>query len=94
MSEQNLVNPVDVRIAILQRGWVFVGNYSATDNEVRLDNAQCIRRWGTQKGLGEIAALGPRPDTKLEPHGVVRCHPLAVIATVDCEAEKWTAALS
>ena len=99
MNDQQVVtqdNPTDkpVRILILQRGWVFVGYYSATADEVRLDKAQNIRRWGTTKGLGELGEKGPRPETRLDPHGVVRCHPLTVIATVDCEADKWTAALS
>ena len=84
----------DIRIVIAQRGWVFVGRYSATSTEVRLDNARCIRRWGTTKGLGELAANGPQPNTALDPHGVVRCHPLAVIAMIDCEVSKWSALLA
>ena len=84
--------PEDVRIVIAQRGWVFVGIYHrATRDEVVLTKAQCVRRWGTTRGLGEIAAAGPTKDTVLDPHGTVRLHPLAVVATIQCEATKWAA---
>ena len=82
----------DVRIVIAQRGWVFVGYYKQ-GAEVVLSKAQCIRRWGTTRGLGEIAAAGPTKDTVLDPHGTVRLHPLAVVATIECEATKWAARL-
>ena len=82
----------DVRIVIAQRGWVFVGYYKQ-GAEVVLSKAQCIRRWGTTRGLGEIAAAGPTKDTVLDPHGTVRLHPLAVVATIQCEATKWAARL-
>jgi len=84
--------PEDVRIVIAQRGWVFVGYYKQ-GAEVVLSKAQCIRRWGTTRGLGEIAAAGPTKDTVLDPHGTVRLHPLAVVATIQCEATKWAARL-
>lgn len=41
-----------VRIVIAQRGWVFVGRYSTDGDQVYLDNARVIRRWGTTAGLG------------------------------------------
>lgn len=82
-----------IRIVVAQRGWVFVGRYSATADEVTLEHARCVRRWGTTKGLGELAA-GPTKSTVLDPAGTVRLHPLAVVATFDCDAEKWNAHLS
>ena len=55
----------DIRILVLHRGWVVVGYYSATDSEVTLRQAAVVRRWGTTKGLGEIAAGGPTAATIL-----------------------------
>lgn len=79
-----------VRIVILQRGWVCVGNYvQCGPSESRLDNASVIRLWGTTKGLGELAVSGPTKDTKLDKAGVVRFHPLAEVASLDCDAKKW-----
>ena len=79
------------KIVIAQRGWVFVGDVSSTADEVTIENAATIRRWGTTKGLGEIAANGPTRDTILDDCPTVRMHPLAVVATVDCVADKWLA---
>lgn len=79
-----------MRIVVLQRGWVVVGNYSKEGQEVVLTNASVIRRWGTQKGLGEIAANGPTANTILDPVGTVRAHELAVVMSIECSAEKWS----
>ncbi len=82
----------DVRIVIAQRGWVFVGRYTATAEEVVLHKAHCIRVWGTKKGLGELIN-GPLDGTKLDDSGTVRMHPLAVLATMDCNVDKWDGVL-
>lgn len=79
------------QIIVAQRGWVFVGDVTRTADEVVIENAHNVRRWGTSRGLGELASSGPRPDTVLDPYGTVRMHPLAVVASIDCEASKWPA---
>jgi hypothetical protein len=82
------VNPL--RIVIGQRGWVWIGrlSYDPPAGYV-LTEARCIRRWGTTRGLGQIALEGPTPDTILDDVGTVRIHPLAVVATYDVLEEKW-----
>ena len=79
------------QIVIAQRGWVFVGDVTTNGDNVTIENAQCIRRWGTTRGLGEIAKNGPTASTKLDDFGTVRLHALAVVAALDCEAGKWPA---
>lgn len=79
------------QIVVAQRGWVFVGDVETSGDQVTISNAQCIRRWGTTKGLGELAAGGPKSATVLDNMGIVRLHALAVVATLDCEATKWPA---
>ena len=78
-----------VKIVILQRGWVMVGRFSQYGSKCRLDNAAVIRKWGTTKGLGEIADGGPTKDTVLDKCPPVEFHELTVIAMVQCRAEKW-----
>lgn len=80
--------PSDVRIVIGHRGWVWVGYYSATETEVTLTNARCIRRWGTTLGLAELAN-GPLVNTKLDASATQRMHPLAVVGMTDVSEEKW-----
>lgn len=82
----------DIRIVILQRGWVMVGRYSRDGVRCKLESASVIRRWGTSRGLGELAAEGPRPNTVIEKAaaGEVEFHELTVIATLACDAAKWS----
>lgn len=78
-------------ILVLQRGWVVVGEL-AEDNEakVTLTNASVIRRWGTTKGLGQLALEGPQSATVLDPCGTVEAHPLAILFRLPCEASRWS----
>jgi hypothetical protein len=79
----------DIRIVILQRGWVVVGKYSKKDSEITLTGGSVIRTWGTTKGLGELAFDGPLSGTKLDPIPETNWHELTEIASIKCKAEKW-----
>ena len=37
----------DVKIVILQRGWVMVGKFERNGSDCKLNNASVIRNWGT-----------------------------------------------
>ncbi len=80
-------NPL--RIVVLQRGWIIIGRHSATKDTTLVENAAVVRRWGTTKGLGELASLGKRPNTVLDECPSVRAPTLAVIMTMDCDAKAW-----
>ena len=79
------------RIVVLHRGWVVVGDFKKDGNEVIVENANVVRRWGTTKGLGELAENGPQKNTVLDPCNTVRANELAVVMTMDCNPEKWAA---
>jgi hypothetical protein len=81
-----------VRIVVLQRGWVVVGYYSEDGDEVIVQQAKVIRRWGTTKGLGELVD-GPTADTILDPAGLVLAHRLGVVLTIVARKDKWEAHL-
>ena len=55
----------EIRIVVLQRGWVVVGRYAATDTEVTITDASVIRVWGTDRGLGQLST-GPTDSTILD----------------------------
>ncbi len=84
----------DIRIIILQRGWVMVGRFSQEGSQCRLDPAAVIRQWGSSKGLGEIAAGGPTAKTVLDKCPPITFHVLTTIAMMDCAEEKWASHLS
>ena len=78
-----------IKIVILQRGWVFIGNFSQDGQNCKLENAYNIRRWGTSAGLGELASEGRNPETKLDKVGTVSFHELTSVALIDCNEEVW-----
>lgn len=79
----------DIRIVVLQRGWIVVGNFFQQGSQCWLENAAVVRKWGTSKGLGEIAKNGPTENTVLDPSPPVRFHEMVVVAMIDCENSKW-----
>lgn len=78
------------KILVLQRGWVAVGDYSESGDQVTLEDASIVRRWGTTTGLGELASKGPRPNTILDAAGTLRVHKLGIVFALDCDAAAWT----
>ena len=77
------VSEGDVKIVLLQRGWVMVGRFERKGSDCKLSNASVIRNWGTTKGLGEIAEDGPTSSTKLDPtYGTVEFDYLTVVKTI------------
>jgi hypothetical protein len=83
--------PVDhgLQIAVLQRGWVFIGEVKQSGDDYFLERGACIRRWGTTKGLGELAANGPTANTELEPVPQVRFHEAGKVLLIKAEETKW-----
>jgi len=80
----------DIKIVILQRGWIMVGRLERDGSDCKLHNASVIRKWGTTKGLGEIAKNGPTDKTILDPtNGLVEFDYLTVVASITCEEKKW-----
>ena len=84
----------DIKIVILQRGWVMVGRFKRDGNDCQLSQASVIRKWGTTKGLGEIAGKGPSNDTILDKcYGIVQFDYLTVVAMISVEESKWASKL-
>lgn len=80
------------QIAVLERGFVYVGDVSREDDFIVISNAQNIRHWGTSKGLGELANEGRTGETKLDFVGTVRAPLSAVIHLIDCNTAVWPTA--
>ena len=81
--------PSPIKIVILQRGWAMVGHIAEDGDRYILTRAAVIRRWGTTRGLGEIAAGGPTAETVLDPAGRVEIHKLTTVALLDCAPAAW-----
>lgn len=83
----------NIKIVILQRGWAFIGRWVEDGDNCALDNAYCIRRWGTTKGLGELALEGKKSNTTLDKAGRVEFHRLTVVATINAREDLWNSEL-
>ena len=79
----------DVKIIVLDRGFVYIGRVRREDDFLIIENAKNIRYWGTKNGLGELVT-GPTKDTKLDVVGTVRAPMRAVISMIDADEESWT----
>lgn len=80
----------NMKIVILQRGWVMIGKLERNGSECKLHDASVIRIWGTTKGLGEIAMNGPTSKTVLDKcGGLVEFDYLTVIAAISVDESKW-----
>lgn len=77
----------EIKIVVLDRGWVVVGYVSYKDGFTFIDRGAVIRNWGTTRGLGEIAADGPTANTNLDFCPTVKAK--NPIFEMNCEGEKW-----
>lgn len=87
---QPVVGNGRVAIVVCDRGFVLVGRISIENSYVTITSCSNVRRWGTTKGLGELAAGGPTSKTVLDPQPTTRVHELQVVQIIDCEEGKWT----
>lgn len=76
-------------IAILDRGWVFVGRVTEQPSAVRIEGADCVRRWGTTRGIGQLATEGPTKTTVLDQAGTVTVPRSSVVALIDAAEASW-----
>jgi len=91
----SLLNEVPkIEIVVLQRGWVVVGRFHKKDYSCQVLNGYVIRKWGTTKGLGQLALDGPTSDTVLDPIPTTKFHELTIVARFVCEESKWNSKIS
>jgi hypothetical protein len=77
------------RIVVIDRGWVLVGHVMDHGDHLFIRHARCVRKWGTSKGLGELAN-GPLRTTEHDPFGDTEVPSRAVIFTMTTEGDKWS----
>ena len=68
VPKESIKTPIakgDIRIVVLQRGWVAIGKFTRNcSGEGELFPGAIIQTWGTTKGLPELVN-GPTSSTKL-----------------------------
>jgi hypothetical protein len=71
-------------IAVLDRGFVYVGEIEEYPDRLHIKNARNIRKWGTTDGLGELRN-GPLTTTQLDTVGEVVVFKHAVLHLIPCK---------
>ena len=80
----------DIKICVLQRGFVLVGHYKEEGTQCTLNNASVIRRYGTTKGLGELASDGKLKDTILDKcNGEVEFDKITLVFSIAVNQAVW-----
>lgn len=79
----------ELAIAVLDRGFVYVGGIRVMDGFVVITQARNVHKWGTNRGLGQLAREGPQKDTVLNPSPDVFVPLHALIHLIACVPEKW-----
>jgi len=78
-----------IKIAVLDRGFVYIGRALIDGDFLLINNAKNIRVWGTTNGLGELVN-GPTKNTKLDLVGRVQVPLRALISLIDVDQKKWS----
>jgi len=81
--------PSELRIVVLQRGWIVVGRVREEAEKTFITNASVIRNWGTTNGLGELAYNGELKDTVLDKCPDIEVLTINIVLCMNCNKEKW-----
>lgn len=70
--------------------WHFVGYEEETKaGKIKVSEAYNIRRWGTTKGLGELALNGPTRSTELDVYGTIWIEKAKLLFRIAVVEAKW-----
>ena len=83
-----------MKIVVLTNGFVLIcKECKITDKHIQMTTVRCIRRWGTNAGLGQLVN-GPTKETQLDTMIPVVSAPLhSLVFEFNVQADKWSAYL-
>ena len=79
----------EIKIVVLERGFVYVGRYSEDGDKVTITGARALIRWGTSKHIAELVN-GPLPNTKMGDRCTLTARVSQVVYCVEVDNDKWT----
>lgn len=91
---ENQPRSLGLQIAVFDNGFVFVGQvYLVNDDTgqwVEMLESHNVRQYGTTKGLSQLAAEGPQPETRLDAvPGLLKCARHRLNFFMQCRREAW-----
>jgi hypothetical protein len=76
-------------IIVADQGHVWIGDITVGPVWVEVKRSRCVRRWGTNKGLNQLAMEGPLPETTLDEPADMFVRQASVIALIPCKESAW-----
>lgn len=92
MAIKNLENgmkELGFMIAVVDNGFVYVGNVIHDHEYYVITNAHNVRKAGTDRGFGQLAFEGPRPETALDPCPHIMVPVGRLCHFIECADEPW-----
>ena len=81
---------MNMYLIVLPRGWVIVGKCEEKYGKLFVTDASVVRRWGTTKGLPQLANEGPLSSTVLDGKCEMEFPISSVIAKMKCNGKAWS----
>ena len=83
----------NINIYVMERGFVLIGRPVEKQPDALfeiLGDCGTIRRWGTTKGLGELASEGPLEETVIDPEPpFTKIRLTACYRIIPCNEKAW-----
>lgn len=78
------------QIVAVDNGFVFVGQTIVNEDWVEMYDSANVRRYGTTKGLPQLASEGPQKETQLDPIAGLLKFPLGrLVFFMQCDDKQW-----
>jgi hypothetical protein len=75
-------------IIVLDKGFVYFGDFTVEkDDWFLIENALNVRRYGTTRGLGQLALNGPTKETELDPCMPIRGRMTSFVFFMECSPD-------
>lgn len=78
----------DIKIVVLDRGFVYVGRVTEKDDRIEVSDAKNIIRWGTSKHIAELYR-GPLENTRLGDSCSFIAYRHNVIHIINVDQDAW-----
>lgn len=80
----------ELAIVVADRGFVYIGYVETRGDMCVVRECRNIRRWGTERGLAQLANEGPTEESRIDPAMKFVHIPMrAVISIINVEKSAW-----
>ena len=78
------MKPQENVIVVVDNGFVFWGDLATDGDACEISNGYSLRRFGTKRGLGQLAIEGPQKETQADKVSLIRIQKNRVVFIMEC----------